>query len=57
MIVLNKSEKSQRLNLEIPNLFEASAITDLTSGEKNELQNGSIEINIEGISWRMFEIK
>lgn len=54
VIVLNKNENSNSVNLQIPNSIIADSLKDIISGEEINLENGSANINVDGIGWRMF---
>jgi len=57
VIVLNKNENSNSVKLQIPNSIIAASLKDIISGEEINLENGSANINVDGIGWRMFVVK
>ena len=57
LVVLNKNENSISVNLQIPNSINAVSLKDIISGEAINLQNGNVNINVDGIGWRMFVVK
>lgn len=57
LVVLNKNENSNSVELAIPSSINAVSLKDLISGEEINLENGKVNINADGIGWRMFLIK
>ena len=56
LIILNKSKDVQNLEIELPDIYKAEALTDLNTGEEIPLQKSS-SITIDSWNWRMFVIK
>ncbi|MDZ7767228.1 MAG: DUF600 family protein [Melioribacteraceae bacterium] len=57
LVVINKDEESQSVNLEIPIIYSAKTLTDVKLGEKIELNNSKATLTLDGISWKMFLIE
>lgn len=57
LILLNKADKQQKVNLELPDFYTGSYIQDLETSEKVASERGRISMTIDGWTWRMFELK
>lgn len=52
LIVLNKSENSRQVELQLPVFYNISSASDIISGEKIKVENGKSEISVNGIGYR-----
>ena len=57
LIVINKSEDPQSVELNIPELYGIKSITNLVNNESIGVDNSKLNIKIDGTSWQMFELK
>jgi glycosidase len=57
LIILNKADKQQKVNLELPDFYTGSYIQDLETSEKVASERGRVSMTIDGWTWRMFELK
>jgi glycosidase len=56
LIVLNKNESVQSVDLKIPRAVPCHSVTDLKSGEVFTVNDGSVRITVEGIGWRVLRV-
>jgi glycosidase len=57
LVVLNKSERAQDINLHIPELYHALTLTDAVSGEKIYLKDTDASISLPAIGWRVLKVE
>lgn len=57
LVVINKNENQQNVELSIPAVYNANELVNLTSDEVIEVSNSVGNFNMMGISWKMFLIK
>ncbi len=57
VVVLNKSERTQQVGLQLPTAYLTTRLTDIVSGEQFELKDGHTMITIPSIGWRVFIAK
>jgi cyclomaltodextrinase / maltogenic alpha-amylase / neopullulanase len=57
LVVLNKAERSQVLDLCVPEIYNAQSLIDVQSGEKLVLQKNQTRISIPSIGWRVLSIR
>lgn len=57
LVVLNKSEQPQKLNLQIPLIYKGKQLRDLISGDLVNYINGFAAFDIEGFGYRFFEVR
>ncbi|WKZ69697.1 MAG: alpha-amylase family glycosyl hydrolase [Melioribacteraceae bacterium] len=57
LVVINKNENPQNVELNLPPVYNANEIVNLTSDEVIRLSNSVSNFNMDGISWKMFLIK
>lgn len=54
LIVINKNENPQNVELDIPPIYGIKSITNLVTNEKTELDDSKLNMNVDGISWGMY---
>jgi len=57
LVVLNKNPLAQSVNLELPDFYKTKYLVDLLSGEKVNLNENKINISVNGISYRFFNLE
>jgi cyclomaltodextrinase / maltogenic alpha-amylase / neopullulanase len=56
LVVLNKSEKEQLVNLTLPSIYKLKSATDIISGEKFPVNENLLSLNIKGIGYRIMKL-
>lgn len=56
LIVLNKSEKEQLINLNLPAIYNVSTATDLISGDSFRVNENAVTLVVKGIGFRTFRL-
>ncbi len=56
LVILNKSEKEQQINLTLPAIYSVRVIHDLISGESLQVNNSVVTANISGISYLILKL-
>ncbi|HOI29204.1 MAG TPA: alpha-amylase family glycosyl hydrolase [Melioribacteraceae bacterium] len=56
LVILNKSNKGQNIQLKIPDHYNVQSTEDLVSGEKKEVVNGTITSIIPPVSYRYIKL-
>ena len=56
LVILNKSDKGQEIQVEIPEIYQISDARDLDSGQILELQDSSITLHIPEYGWRIVSL-
>jgi len=54
LIILNKSENKQSIELNFPTVYNLKNCTDLSDGNLLEIINDQLNVDIPAIGWRMF---
>lgn len=54
LVVINKDEQPQKVELSVPEVYGVKLITDLVTEEKIELNHSLLDLQVDGISWKMF---
>ncbi len=57
IIVLNKSENKQSVELPIPSVYNSTKLTDVISNETINANNSSAKVNLDGYGWRVFKLE
>ncbi len=57
LIVINKSDEQQNVEIKLPELYSATSLKNLTSDKSVELKDSQTTLAMNGISWKMYEIK
>jgi glycosidase len=57
LVVLNKSERAQTVDLLIPELYHLHELVDVISGEKEDLKNDRVRVSVPLIGWRMYQVQ
>lgn len=57
LVVLNKSEKIQTIDLGIPEMYHSHALIDITNKEKIDVKNNHTTISIPPIGWRTLSVR
>jgi glycosidase len=52
LIILNKSENPQQVELQLPDFYKINSISDVVSGEKIKVGKGKLEITVNGIGYK-----
>ncbi len=56
LVILNKSEKEQLINLTLPSIYNLKSATDIISGEKFSINENLLSLNINGIGYRIVKL-
>lgn len=56
LVVLNKSEKEQRVNLTLPSFYNLKSASDIISGESIQIIDNSITTTIKSIGYRVLKL-
>jgi glycosidase len=54
LVVLNKSDNKQMIDLNIPRIYDVKDAKDLSSGKLQKISDDKLSITIPAIGWRMF---
>lgn len=57
LVVLNKNENKQKVELQLPNFYKINSVSDLVGGEKIKVNNGKLEITVKGVGFRFLLLK
>jgi len=57
LVVINKNENPQNIELNIPQIYDAKILTNLISEERIDLELSRTTITLEGVDWKMFIIQ
>jgi glycosidase len=57
LVVLNKNERAQTVDLLIPELYRAHELVDIISGEKANLKNDRASVSVPAIGWQVFKVQ
>lgn len=57
LVVLNKSEKEQKLELRLPDFYKINSVSDEISEEKIKVMNEKLEIRVKGEGFRFLLLK
>ncbi len=56
LIILNKSEKEQSVNLILPSIYNASTTEDIISGDVARIIENTVSLNVKGIGYRLLKL-
>jgi cyclomaltodextrinase / maltogenic alpha-amylase / neopullulanase len=56
LVILNKSEVTQEVALDLPEIYNARQLIDVHSGEKVSVKQNHLSIAVPPIGWRVFNI-
>lgn len=57
LVVLNKNEETQSVELRLPQVYESNSVVDLINGSELKVENGKLKAAVEGVGYNFFEIK
>ena len=57
LVVLNKDTERQSINVQLPSVYGTTLLKDINREENIPLKANSFEIKIDGVGWRVFELK
>ena len=57
LVILNKNESAQNVNLSIPEVYNIRRATDLITNETLNVANNNVSININGIGYRILKLE
>ena len=57
LVILNKSEKEQMINLILPAIYNLNSATDLITGDRFQINDGAITLGITGITFRILKLE
>ena len=57
LVVLNKKEENQKVDLRLPAVFESKELIDLQSGERIAVEKNQTSIPVSAIGWRVLKIQ
>jgi hypothetical protein len=56
VVVLNKSEELQRVDLTLPEFFEYQLAEDVLSGERFPVERERVSVIVDPMSWRVLKL-
>jgi glycosidase len=56
LVILNKSEKEQLVNLTLPSVYNLKTAADIISGETFPVNENLLSLNIKGIGYRIVKL-
>jgi len=56
LVVLNKSNNEQMIDLNIPRIYDVKNAVDLSNGKLHKISDGKFSVTIPAIGWRMFVV-
>ncbi len=56
LVVLNKSEMPQNVDLHLSQIYHATELVDVISGEKIEVRQNVVHTIIPSVNWRVYKI-
>lgn len=57
LVVLNKDTERQSVTVQLPSFYRTKTLVDVNQVEKIPLKGNSFEIKVDGVGWRVFELK
>ncbi|MBI1939364.1 MAG: alpha-glucosidase C-terminal domain-containing protein [Ignavibacteriales bacterium] len=57
LIVMNKNEAKQSVELLLPQIYNCKSVTDLMNGEELKVESGKLKAVVEGVGYKFFMIK
>ena len=57
LVVLNKDTERQSVTIQLPSVYGTTSLKDINREEKIPLKGNSFEIKVDGVGWRVFELK
>ena len=54
LVVLNKSDNEQMIELNIPRIYDVKNAEDLSNGKLHKISDGKFSVTIPAIGWSMF---
>ena len=57
LVVLNKNENKQEVELQLPVIYKINSVTDLISKEKINTVNGKLNVSVRGIGYRILRLE
>ncbi len=54
LVVLNKSDNEQMIDLNIPRIYDVKNAEDLSNGKLHKISDGKFSVTIPAIGWRMY---
>jgi glycosidase len=57
LVVLNKNERAQTVDLLIPELYRSQELVDILNGEKANLKNNRASVSVPAIGWRVYKVQ
>jgi glycosidase len=56
LVVLNKSEEKQKVQLNIPPMYKLSEAVDLANGNAYEIIDNQLILGVPAIGWQLFKL-
>ncbi len=57
LVVLNKNENEQKVELQLPDFYKINSVSDAVSGKKIKVNEGKLEITVKGVGFRFLLLK
>ncbi|MEW5798294.1 MAG: alpha-amylase family glycosyl hydrolase [Bacteroidota bacterium] len=57
LVVLNKNEREQNFEFQLPAILRSKELTDIMSGEKVNVNDDMVSVKVSGVDWRVFKIE
>jgi SHS2 domain-containing protein len=57
LVVLNKAESAQSLDLHLPEMYDARFLVNIATGERIEVEAHHVRATIGAVSWKAFVVE
>ena len=57
LVVLNKNENAENVELKLPSVFNARTASDLITAEKLKIENGKLKLTVNGVGYRFLRLQ
>ncbi|MCL4548805.1 MAG: alpha-glucosidase C-terminal domain-containing protein, partial [Bacteroidetes bacterium] len=57
LVVLNKNENNENVELKLPDVYRVKSAVDLISSEKFKVESGKVKVNVKGVGYRFLRLQ
>ena len=57
LVILNKDTQNQSVTFQLPSIYGIKTLTDVNNNEVITMKKNSSEVKVDGMGWRVFELK
>ena len=57
LVVLNKNENNENVELKLPSVYKVITAVDLISSEKLKVESGKLKVNVKGVGYRFLRLQ